>query len=151
MLTANFSIYLHVTGDVHTVILYVLIILRAHCPACQECFAFNYIHVYIYIYIYIYISTSEGLLEVDTFVMDLRKRTFSFSLWYLNFRLPAATKTDLTARMLTGQLWRGSAGGRGRGREGEGEGEREGEGEGEMLSSSSRLFKLILTFSEQTQ
>ena len=102
------------------------------------------------IYIYIYIPQLGGLLEVDTFIMDLRKRTFSFSLWYLNFRLPAATKTDLTARMLTGQLWRrGSGGGRGRG--GEGEGEEEGEGEGEMLSSSFRLFKLTLTFSEQTQ
>ena len=84
--------------------------------------------------------------------MDLRKRTFS--LWYLNFRLPAAAKTDLTAHMLTGQLCVGGGGGVG---EGDGE-ERGGEGgggerrgRGEMLSSSSRLSKLTLTFSEQTR
>ena len=85
--------------------------------------------------------------------MDLRKRTFSFSLWYLNFRLPAAAKTDLTARMLTGQLCVVGGGGVGE-EEGEGErggeGESEGEEEGEMLSSSSRLFKLTLTFSDRS-
>ena len=68
--------------------------------------------------VYIYIPQLEGLLEVDTSVMYLRKRTFSFSLGYLNFRLPAAAKTDLTACMLTGQLCIGGGGGVG---EGEGE------------------------------
>ena len=37
---ANEPIFLY-TGDVHTVILYVLLILRAHSPARQQCFAFN--------------------------------------------------------------------------------------------------------------
>ena len=37
-------IYLYVTGTPHTVMLYVLLILRAHSPARQQCVAFNYYH-----------------------------------------------------------------------------------------------------------
>ena len=74
----------------------------------------------------IYIPQLEGLWEVDTSVIDRRKRTFSFSLWYLSFRLPAAAKTDLTARMLTGKLWGGGGG------VWEGEGEGEGGGRGRV-------------------
>ena len=87
----------------------------------------------VYIYIYIYIPQLEGLLEVDTSIMDLRKRTFSFSLGYLNFRLPAAAKTELDcthADWIT--VWGGrrrSGGGRGRGRGGGRGRERERESE----------------------
>ena len=85
----------------------------------------------IQLYTWIYISTLvRGIVGGDTFVMDLRKRTFSFSLWYLNFRLPAAAKTDLTARMLTGQLWRRGSGGRERERERGGVGGGRGRGRG---------------------
>ena len=47
-MNGRFSISIYVTGIVHTVMLYVLLILRTHSPACQQCVAFIlYLHVHV--------------------------------------------------------------------------------------------------------